>query len=57
MTGEIHEIVHDVPPDLISFIGIEHEQVLRTHRIDPEDMHFVDHIGVATMWIAPRPVS
>jgi hypothetical protein len=44
MTGEIRDIVHDVPPDLISFIGMEHEQVLRTLRIDPEDMHFVDHI-------------
>jgi hypothetical protein len=37
------EKVYDTPPDILAFISMEHEQVLRTLRIDPEDMHFVDH--------------
>jgi len=38
------ERVADTPPDILAFISMEHEQVLRTLRIDPEDMHFVDHM-------------
>ena len=61
MSEKTREIVHDAPPDLISFIGMEHEQVLRTLRIDPEDMHFVDHIQglytAATTRIRPKEVA
>lgn len=44
LTDELGRKIFDVPPDVVRFVTIEHENFMRSLIIDAEDMRVVDHI-------------